>query len=870
MFASRVGLASAIVLLLLACGAPAAYICDGCDLPNDYNDCPSGCLDCVKARVHCLCEEESVGGCQDHCPEAYTKRNVDWGSWVLGGCSIDVCERWGNRNTGECNQCDAGRYRKSVGVGFADYDTVWHEHHHQCDGCVRGRYQPGPNADSSCKLCPAGKYQDEYGKSNCKDCPVGMYSAEEGYAACINCANGRAQALRGQTTCVECEAGRHTETERAALCSGCLPGTYSKPDATGCLDCPKGKTSENRATECTFCDPGTYAQRTRSVRCQACEAGRYMPTSGASTCFDCDRGKFSAAQAKSSCVTAPCNSNCESGAHVGYTSSIRGIGCALKSMYDEPVSAYDKKCMNGKPAIQDGCFVICSPDWHDDMPLDFHGRTSFGSATIPPTFQPTAAPTPPTKAPTRPTNRPTTRPTRAPTPWTRGDWEITLPAGFGPRGLLFNFGPPNAERPSPRYVGAESIDAWDHGLEYQPQGNLEYGWSCDQSKPNDNTRWRNEWTLGFTNPFWGTVITPDRSETCALTTWDLKVDNGDYDVEVFYCENWDGFTGSRTSGCKIESKSASVGAAPACKSVQDATIWSDRVTVSDGKLTFSGEWGPNGGCDAITAIRVTNAAPAPVRAPVTNWCRSDSRQYVFPLSVTAEPKCLGSLGLVLNALDADCGQWADSKWAPGWFGTDDNVFCPKHFEFHPMYQSCIRQYSIYACLDWQTAPSSTCDPSQFYFPDGTKWPNSAQGRPEGGVKDGGGHIISSYLNGDDATPFWMTNPVSGNFARNHGCGLHPVEVALTSEMLEPGCLDFKLADKVDFAGRHFKDRSFVSLQSAEAELLNYVPSYNFTPGYTDACPLTVAPTPAPTKVPTTPAPTYMTLESHEEFVFAFG
>ena len=41
-----------------------------------------------------------------------------------------------------------------------------------------------------CLDCPAGSYQDEYGKDRCKPCPGGTYQDEWGKTACKGCKCG--------------------------------------------------------------------------------------------------------------------------------------------------------------------------------------------------------------------------------------------------------------------------------------------------------------------------------------------------------------------------------------------------------------------------------------------------------------------------------------------------------------------------------------------------------------------------------------------------------------------------------------------------------------------------------------------------------
>lgn len=56
----------------------------------------------------------------------------------------------------------------------------------------------------SCKLCPAGSYQDEIGSIRCKRCPLGYYQDEEGQVACKQCPTGAITLLLGSNSIADC------------------------------------------------------------------------------------------------------------------------------------------------------------------------------------------------------------------------------------------------------------------------------------------------------------------------------------------------------------------------------------------------------------------------------------------------------------------------------------------------------------------------------------------------------------------------------------------------------------------------------------------------------------------------------------------
>lgn len=65
-----------------------------------------------------------------------------------------------------CNNCYAGYYKNTDGCD-------------SCSSCGTGRYHDGNSGgchgDTSCKICPGGRYQNENQKTSCKICAGGRY-----------------------------------------------------------------------------------------------------------------------------------------------------------------------------------------------------------------------------------------------------------------------------------------------------------------------------------------------------------------------------------------------------------------------------------------------------------------------------------------------------------------------------------------------------------------------------------------------------------------------------------------------------------------------------------------------------------------------
>ena len=70
--------------------------------------------------------------------------------------------------------------------------------------CLQGNYVN--SATGECKECEAGRYKEEAGRqTECLECEAGKFSAA-GSATCSECEAGKFSAA-GSATCSECEAG---------------------------------------------------------------------------------------------------------------------------------------------------------------------------------------------------------------------------------------------------------------------------------------------------------------------------------------------------------------------------------------------------------------------------------------------------------------------------------------------------------------------------------------------------------------------------------------------------------------------------------------------------------------------------------------
>ena len=89
------------------------------------------------------------------------------------------------------------------------------------ESCAKGTYSEA--GQSSCTLCPLGKYCPAENGTSPIPCPLGTYSNETNSIVCIDCPAG-----------FECS----NTSKTPIICSG---GTYSLSKSSQCIQCPDGK-----------------------------------------------------------------------------------------------------------------------------------------------------------------------------------------------------------------------------------------------------------------------------------------------------------------------------------------------------------------------------------------------------------------------------------------------------------------------------------------------------------------------------------------------------------------------------------------------------------------------------------------------------
>ena len=152
----------------------------------------------------------------------------------------------------------------------------------------------------------------------------------------------------------------------------------------------------------------------------------------------------------------------------------------------------------------------------------------------------------------------------------------------------------------------------DSGALFGDRGNgYMYGWSCDLEALGDYRDRDGAHTRE------SSLIIPDRSQNCATETWNIELPNGDYSVVIGYS---DPSYNTAVDGCVLEGASAATGVGSdlhgdgdGSRQASEALVMAGvpvehvtDVTVTDGTLTFDGEWGSPDGrhCQSVSYMHI--------------------------------------------------------------------------------------------------------------------------------------------------------------------------------------------------------------------------------------------------------------------------
>lgn len=329
-------------------GKFASQSCESCPVGKFRNSfLQMGCLECPAGKFTLTAGNANCQGCA-----AGEFRNTtsaaceacEAGRYSLAGLAQCIdCPRgkFATLQMQSCQQCPAGK--NSLEGQSACHSII----------CTAGMYL---SAGIICRVCPAGKFQNETGQSSCygENCLPGFFAAtnQTSQVPCNICPSGKhakgisvgggkwryecqvKQGHCGQGThlraesvfgsCFECESGRfmdetnHTHND----CKSCGPGRYSQSsnplerrfsmvsEAVACLICPAGKfqefmvaTSAYEAvrtviSSCKDCPANTHSLAGSGV---CCGPGKTTKI-GEATCFNCPAGKFGI---NAECVDCP-------------------------------------------------------------------------------------------------------------------------------------------------------------------------------------------------------------------------------------------------------------------------------------------------------------------------------------------------------------------------------------------------------------------------------------------------------------------------------------------------------------------------------------------------------------------------------------
>jgi len=191
---------------------------------------------------------------------------------------------------GPCLACPNGQ--SSLDSGAKDVS--------ECQACSAGQFQTIVSGVLSCKVCPAGYYQQQSGQPSCTACQVGKYIIADNAATahvlesqCKHCPAGY-EFTDITTPCPVCAGGKFqgTFTTDARPCTKCPPNTFiaDQRDDSGyhdnskdCLPCTAGTHSSAGSLFCGRCPAGTRMFENKTLNettCVSCKSGHYQSSPG--------------------------------------------------------------------------------------------------------------------------------------------------------------------------------------------------------------------------------------------------------------------------------------------------------------------------------------------------------------------------------------------------------------------------------------------------------------------------------------------------------------------------------------------------------------------------------------------------------------
>jgi hypothetical protein len=308
-------------------------------------------------------------------------RDADCGaSESRGTCQNKTCRCVHPFVGTSCSECQDGLTGKSCQCNCGGLGRCRVENGSAACECVAGAYlaRSGTPANSTCLVCPAGKYKSSPGSAVCADCGSGTYSTRvrsSSSGTCLTCpinSNSFAgssslgsctcnEGYSGQDadTCTACVSGKYKASTGSILngnCTDCAAGKYGNATGqsteTSCTSCIAGKylvgTGGSSEALCTFCTPNSDSPSQSSAQaactcnagyggdastgaCTSCVPGKYKTPAANGDCAGCVAGKYGTATgqtAEASCTDCPSNSYSEEN---GASTSLTCKSCPVYS-----------------------------------------------------------------------------------------------------------------------------------------------------------------------------------------------------------------------------------------------------------------------------------------------------------------------------------------------------------------------------------------------------------------------------------------------------------------------------------------------------------------------------------------------------------
>ena len=244
-----------------------------------------------------------------------------------------------------------------------------------------------------------------------------------------------------------------------------------------------------------------------------------------------------------------------------------------------------------------------------------------------------------------------------------------------------------------------------------------FGWDCDGVKGQDYSSGRRAPGRGSKgkglNHF-------DRNNRCSGdVNWSVEVPNGDYVVEVDFGNGDDksqtGFVeksslkkararANANEGCKLMGRQV-------CPPTTKACVVEQLVSVTNGKITITGDAHDNGKCHSVSQVKITatkayymEETPKKYMAMSSKW----SDRSTLPYFSGASAQSAASLGILATAtqispLQQDTGL---AELLHGPFGKGQSL--STHFEVPASAKALQLTFKVWAVSSWDTGESVSC------------------------------------------------------------------------------------------------------------------------------------------------------------------